>query len=344
MTRFSLRVWMALGACLLTAAGCQTTTNSNLPGELPARDTALQPKLGASTYFAHGHLLERQGELERALEQYSSALAIQPSFLTARNRLGITLNKLGRHHEASAQFRQAIADHPEQAYLYNNLGFSLYLEQEYAEAEQVLGRALALKPDFARARMNHALALARIDKLDEAFSELRKACSDADAYYNLALLQSEAGLFGEAAKSLETALQHNPELDAARVQLKEVARLAAEHANDEAPAVTTTDETPPTVTADVAFSEDADDTQVKMVYADAIHSATADAVMLSSDLQIGPGLPPEFGIATPRFLPYGAVDPFFVVQTAADMIDTFVNESGILDQWLCVWNTEIPGR
>jgi tetratricopeptide (TPR) repeat protein len=201
------------------------TTLGNLPGP-PSGDS--EPKVNAATYFACGHLLERHGDFERAAIQYWKAITLQPDFLTARNRLGITLNKLGRHTEASAQFRQAIADHPASAYLHNNLGFSLYLEGQYAAAQEALDQALKLRPDFPRAHMNRALVLARQKCFDEAFSELKLAGDQANACFNMGIILTEAGLYADATHYLEAALAVKPDFDAAEQQLREVSRLAAE--------------------------------------------------------------------------------------------------------------------
>lgn len=225
------RCWrtFAAGTVVICCVGCNEPAHRAAPGALPRPAAAdLEPKINATTYFAHGHLLERQGQFERAVVQYRKALLLRPTFLSARNRLGITLNKLGRHFEATDEFRQAIADHPNLAHLQNNLGFSLYLQENYAEAQAVLQRALELKPDFPRAHTNQALVLGRLDRFDDAFSELLQVGSEANACFNMGMILTEAERYADAAHYLETALAIKPDFDAARQQLREVARLAAE--------------------------------------------------------------------------------------------------------------------
>lgn len=220
---------VAVGAMLLWSLGCQAQGQRSAPGALPTGlRTDVSPRLNASTYFAHGHLLERQGNFTQAAQQYRRALELTPDFVSARNRLGITLNKLGRHADASAELRQAIAEQPTAAYLHNNLGFSLYLQGRYGEAAEALQCALELNPAFRRARMNYGMVLGRLGLYAEALDEFRLASGEADAYYNVAVLQAEAGEYAAAAHSLETALQVKPDFDAAREQLHQVARLAAE--------------------------------------------------------------------------------------------------------------------
>lgn len=146
--------------CGLTA--CMTAEPPTNPGALPtAKASKVDTRLDASTYLAHGHLLERQGSHERAVAQYREALKINPNLVAAHNRLGITLNKLGRHAEASAEFRAALELEPRAAHLYNNLGFSLYLGGHFEAAERALARATELQPGFRRAHMNRGLVLSR---------------------------------------------------------------------------------------------------------------------------------------------------------------------------------------
>lgn len=230
MNRISGTIGYAtLFALAICGASCnEPDKQTAAPGELPSGRMDEAPRIHATTYFAHGHLLERQGALDRAVDQYRKALEVQPDFSTARNRLGITLNKLGKHAEATSEFREVVRQKPDQAFLYNNLGFSLYLEENYAQAEQAFQRALALKPNFARAGMNLGLTLGRQGRFDEAFHAFRQSGDEVTAYYNLAVVQSEAGAYVEAVRSLDAALQLNPQYEPAVVQLREISQLAAQ--------------------------------------------------------------------------------------------------------------------
>lgn len=230
-TRNASRIFLSAAAVFcLGLFACQTNREAgDSPGALPRANGGITPRINAATYAAHGELLERRGEYQRAAEQYRKALEVSPDLLTARNRLGVTLNKLGQHAEATEEFRKAISLHPELAYLHNNLGFSLYLQNDLEAAEAVLARAVELEPDFRRARMNHALVLARLARFDAALDEFAQAGTTGDAYYNVGVIQAQMGRYVEASRSFEAALENDPGLDAARDQLRDVARLAAAH-------------------------------------------------------------------------------------------------------------------
>lgn len=214
---------------VVIGAGCQQlSAPTTAPGALPRHvnmDDA--SRINTTTLFAFANLLERQGAFERAIVQYQKAIELKPDFLVARNRLGITLNKVGRHDEATAQFRKCVEINPHLAYLYNNLGFSQYLQGNYVEAEQNLAHAIKLKPDFHRAHMNHAVVLAKLGRDLDAFNELQAIGSKADACFNMGILLTESRQYAKAAQYLDAALEANPEFEAARAQLQAVADLAA---------------------------------------------------------------------------------------------------------------------
>lgn len=234
MRRFSTYYAAALsGLAMCGLIGCQAQPGKASPNarktESPkATRPEPTPQLNAASLFAYGHLQERQGAYDSAITQYRKALDVKPDFASARNRLGITLNKLGRHAEAATEFHKAIKANPNDAYLHNNLGFTLLLQGQFVEAERSLRQALALKDDFQRARMNLGLALAKLERFAEAETELRHACGDADALFNMGVLMTEAHRYVDATRYMEQALAINPRLDAARRQLTELARLTAQ--------------------------------------------------------------------------------------------------------------------
>lgn len=226
MVRFLTFVSLCV-VVLAQSLGC--SQNPAYPSMTMA-DGSTAPRLNAATFFAHGHLLERQGNFQAAVERYRSAIRARPDFMTARNRLAIALNKLGKHAEASAEFRRAMAIRPGQAHLHNNLGFSLFLEEKFAEAEAACSKALAIRPSFTRAHMNRALALAKLERFDEAFAEFSLSGTLANAHFNLAVVLADAGRYADSMNEFEVAMRLDPSFEAARRQLYEVTALAAQNA------------------------------------------------------------------------------------------------------------------
>lgn len=215
------------GSALFFASGCQTPGGEQFVTDpVSKRRLAIEAdnefKVNAATYFAYGHLLERRGDLSAAVEQYTKALAAQANYPQAQNRLGVCYNKLGQHADATRAFRLAVTSSPNDAQALNNLGFSLYLQGALNEAAETLQKALQLDPNFNRARMNYGLVLAKQGHTQEAYNAFSLVGSPADAHYNVAVVQSEAGDTAGAVQSLQMALGTEPQHRLARVQLREL--------------------------------------------------------------------------------------------------------------------------
>lgn len=227
-----MRTTVAITGLLLVLTvqlGCESTSPAN--AKVQAEPEVMMeptPQLDPTTYFAHGLLLERQKQFDRAITQYRQALEIDPTYVNARNHLGMVLNQLDRHSEATAEFQLAVQQHPDNAQLYNNLGFSLYLQKQYRDAIESFTRSLDIRPGFGRAHMNLGLAYGKLGEYDVALEHFRNAVPEADAHYNIAVLQTSAEDYAQAANSLEQAIAARPEFPEARQHLREIARKTAE--------------------------------------------------------------------------------------------------------------------
>jgi Flp pilus assembly protein TadD len=304
----SLRIIVPLVAVVLLS-GCESNDRvaSHNPGALPGRVRDVTPQLNASTYVAHGHLLERQGNFEHAAQQYRRAIELTPDLVTAHNRLGVTLNKLGEHREASSAFRQAILLQPDAVHLFNNLGFSLYLESRYEEAEATLKRALELDPNFTRARMNHGVVLAKLGRFDEALEDFLLSGPEADAYYNVAVLYTDDGQYVAAAAALERALQVDPQFAAARQQLRHISRMAAAEEEQNLALAAAEESVAMPLEADAPAADDAKDVEAQDAAAmEPDPSETAQDVTMAAAIEASVESPPtgaaEFTPALHRVL------------------------------------------
>ena len=128
-------LWLALGSAL-----------AELPGET-------------------GESIRCQREARRRLEQ---AIERDPKSPEERNTLGNVLQQEGRLEDAIEQYRASIASSPDHAAGHNNLGCALALRGELAEAVECLREAIRLKPDFADAHFNLANAHSLAGRRDDA--------------------------------------------------------------------------------------------------------------------------------------------------------------------------------
>ncbi|MCK6457862.1 MAG: tetratricopeptide repeat protein [Phycisphaerae bacterium] len=229
----------AVAGMLLAVAGCDsfrgTTLSERRPGtpssaaepesKEPKVEPAPPPPIHSSTRLSAGKMLESEGNLAGAIEQYREALKDDPRSIEAYTRLGIAYNRTQRFEDAMKMFLRAIEIAPEKAYLHNNLGFSYVLAARYRDAERAFRQALTLRPGYQRARMNLALVLAQTGRNDEALVEFEKVVSRDAAHFNLGLIQAADKRYAAAEESFRTALAINPASPGAAQQLARVTAL-----------------------------------------------------------------------------------------------------------------------
>jgi tetratricopeptide (TPR) repeat protein len=181
----------------------------------------------ADTHIAAGKMLEKQGDLGGAIAQYERAITASPRAAVAYNRLGIVYQKLGRYADAENIFRQGTGADPTSAALLNNLGYCYQAQKRLPEAEQAYRDALVRSQDFQRARMNLAIVLAQLGRLEESVIEFSRVVAADTAHYNVAMVCLQNRDYASAEHSLREALAINPNCPGAEGQLRRVAHLAA---------------------------------------------------------------------------------------------------------------------
>lgn len=205
-----------------TAVNWQTKDADRVRNAKPAPDVPIKPK----TYFAAGRMLERQGNLLGAIEQYENAIAANPRYVQAYSRLGIVYQQLGRLDDADQAFFIGISAAPGSASLRNNFGYCLFLQRRMAEAAEQYRAALEIRPDFARARMNLAALLAHSGRGAESYNEFCRVVSPDIAYYNIGVIRLEEGDYQAASDHFHEALAINPQCAAATEGLRRASALA----------------------------------------------------------------------------------------------------------------------
>jgi tetratricopeptide (TPR) repeat protein len=116
--------------------------------------------------------------------------------------------------EASAALEALLREVPESFEVHELLGLAYSAQSQDAKAAPHLEKAVRLKPDSASARMNLAINLVRLGKLQPAETEFKKALQlepkNYDANHNLGELYVRAGKVAAATPYLEQAQRINP--------------------------------------------------------------------------------------------------------------------------------------
>ncbi|MCO6436635.1 MAG: tetratricopeptide repeat protein [Phycisphaerae bacterium] len=253
----------SLASVVLVVGGCMRSEFTMSPAErqvlqrvdqsrLEQAEEAKVPKIRAQTRFAAGRLLEAQGRLNEAAEQYRRAVEEEPRFAEVHHHLGRLLSRVGNHEGAVKYLRRAAQLQPNNAAFHNDLGYVFMLQGSWADAENELQRAIELDNNFARATVNLGVCLGRQGRFDEAMVEFRRALPEPDAWYNLGLMYRGQQRYSEATSAFRRALELSPQLTAARTQIEQIGFIQPVVTQPDFPAR-------PTQSAQVGRSEPRDD-------------------------------------------------------------------------------------
>jgi protein O-GlcNAc transferase len=154
------------------------------------------------------------GDLARAVERFSKAISLNPSYIEALNNLGITYEALGRYSDAHDTLTKALEIEPRSALTWYNLGNSLFKAGKLEECRQAYAQALAITPTYPETLNNLGAALSRMEKYGEAieiFETLTLIKPDFyDGLYNYAEALKSRGEFDKAITIYERAIQCAP--------------------------------------------------------------------------------------------------------------------------------------
>ena len=144
-----------------------------------------------------GHLLTKEGDLEKALVAYQDALARDPEYKPALFGLALTYTELGRSSDAEAGFRRVIDLDPRDNRAHFMLAQIHADRSEFEEALELLGKAADLGSERAPLHNLMARCYIGLKELDRAEEKVRRALEInpelAPAYYNLAIIFEERG-------------------------------------------------------------------------------------------------------------------------------------------------------
>jgi Tfp pilus assembly protein PilF len=227
--------WLVLAALITCCGGCQSPaggsrswlpwtkparpglSQASLPSEVPA---PLRPEQKAEIQMALAMSAERQGRTDEAKMIYHDVIKAAPKRADAYHRLALLQSRQGECEAAEEHYLKAVQLAPGNAQVHGDHGYNYYLQEKWPAAEASLRRAIELDGEFARARNNLGMLLARTGREAEAIQQFAKGgCDRAQVSCNLALAMTLEGRIEEAQQEYQRALQHNPKLDHARDML-----------------------------------------------------------------------------------------------------------------------------
>ncbi|MCS6969481.1 MAG: tetratricopeptide repeat protein [Planctomycetota bacterium] len=159
-----------------------------------AVETVVLDENSPAFYTLQGNVLLAERKYESALAQYQAALAIDPQHFPAIFNMALACQRLGRMEEARRWYEQALRQRPDHHEVICNLGVLAFAAGDYEQA--------------ARRFQDAAGLAATASPLDAA-----------DYWFNLGTARERLGLYADARRAYESALQIQAQHAAAHYNL-----------------------------------------------------------------------------------------------------------------------------
>ena len=170
-----------------------------------------------------GACYKAQNNLEKAIESFKKACAINPGFYEAFYNLGVIQKQLGHIEQSIESYQKAIDIKPAYPDAHNNLGNIFLQLRQFEEAINHFEWATAFKPDFFEAFNNLGLAQRELDQISKSVDNFKKAIylkpEYTQAYFNLGQALKDLGQTKDAIQNYRNLLKVKPDFDQAYLSL-----------------------------------------------------------------------------------------------------------------------------
>jgi Tfp pilus assembly protein PilF len=182
-------------------------------------------------HYSLGCVLERQGDLAGAQQEYRTAFSLKPDYTLAMGAYALSLANSGHGGEADTFLSDKHTRNPNSAPLATYLAQVKSIEKDSGSAQQLAQDALRLDPDYKDAMVTIArdhyrarrmeLALYALQAILDGFGEATppRDKDNAEAHLLRGLIERESGKRAAAMTDFEAAKAKRPDLVEATIQL-----------------------------------------------------------------------------------------------------------------------------
>ncbi|HIK10522.1 MAG TPA: tetratricopeptide repeat protein [Oscillatoriaceae cyanobacterium M33_DOE_052] len=169
----------------------------------------------AEAYYKRANALYDLGDYQDAVEDYTVAIRINPSYVNSYFNRGLTYYEMGKYREAIADYTMTIKLNPKDADAYNKRGVAYHQLGDYSAALQDYTKAIALNPKDPTAYINRGLSASAAGNKQSAIADyteaLRQDPNNADAFYSRGRARFFLADYKGAMEDYTEAIEHNPD-------------------------------------------------------------------------------------------------------------------------------------
>jgi Flp pilus assembly protein TadD len=207
MTTFGASARGAVDRTNSAVAGVFRNPAETAPESDPLSLSNKPEKVNAEVYVANGILWEKQGDLTKAMENYTKALENEPDNAEALSSIARLHYRQGKYQKANEYFGRALKHGPNDAELHNDIALTLSKLNDSTGSIASFEKALKLAPNTSRYANNLATVHYESGDPASAYRVLVTNNKPAVAHFNMAYLHFKSGQMAEAKKHLNGAVQ-----------------------------------------------------------------------------------------------------------------------------------------
>jgi len=172
-------------------------------------------------YDALGMVSAERGDLDQAIQYFTTSLEIRPTYANAFKNLagaehnrGVAWARQGKLDEAIKYYRRALELQPQNAEFHYSLGLALYSKGATIETMEHFSQAVRYQPKYYNAQRDLGSLLAQEGRLEEASAHYLAAIrihADKEIYFDLGEVMSHLGRSDEAVRYYTQALKLAPD-------------------------------------------------------------------------------------------------------------------------------------
>ncbi len=170
-----------------------------------------EPDKAPLAYYNRGQVFMNDGLYEKAIEDYSMAVTLNPFYQEAFYNRGLAFEKIGQPDRAAADYEKAISLNPTNYQALNNRGVLYGAAGSSDRAIEFFTRALSIKPNYSDAYFNRGITYAMTGRHDQALADFNKTIElnrgFAPSYLNRGKLLLEMGQKGPAGEDFQKACE-----------------------------------------------------------------------------------------------------------------------------------------
>jgi protein O-mannosyl-transferase len=165
-------------------------------------------------YNSRGMAYQMSGQLDKAIDDYSMSIRINPEYMIAYNSRGFIYQSQKLWDKAIADYTKAIELRPEYSIPYNNRGTAYINIGEWAKAVADYSKSISIDPNNSEIYSNRGFAYGNLGFWDKAVNDFTKAIQInpkyAVAYNDRGFAYSKLGQLDKAIDDHSAAIQIDP--------------------------------------------------------------------------------------------------------------------------------------